>query len=447
VLFVILIVACFALFVLTFRAPSAPKISRLLFFLAWLGVTAALAFTFMVKVLQYNPNPDKVRLADRLVDGKFINLVALAPGVFDLKNINRIDTDWAEEGKSEKDSEARNEWLAFYRYDIVGTESKVPSGPFGGAIYDSDNCRPPAVQSFELVPVNYDYLGEDDVSVTVENIIAYPDPRSAESGAPPDYPEVVVNGYARSVVTDLNIFRRTGVQVSCPERRQWAATHAGQPVPQSLRYEAVGSFRATYVISRDEATITVIDRAGFERSQFTTRKVYRPLDGSYFKAGTQTLLDPVEYSLGFGPGQPDVPLAAYYPEKAVLAFYLALGKDKKELETAKAFLSVNAQKRYDIKSDAFGLSSESTSTARARDRLARVLVWEIRYVPDAAAEQLHQDRQVGVKVVGVGTDGRIDGTHVCDVTWNVVGVPGQPAAPYGYEWRLDSYQSTCSPTP
>jgi hypothetical protein len=73
-----------------------------------------------------------------------------------------------------------------------------------------------------------------------------------------------------------------------------------------------------------------------------------------------------------------------------------------------------------------------------------VLVWEIGYVPDAAAESLYLDRQVTVTVVGVDEKGDIDYAHPCQVTWSVKGVPNEKALPSGYEWRLDWYESSCS---
>jgi hypothetical protein len=47
-------------------------------------------------------------------------------------------------------------------------------------------------------------------------------------------------------------------------------------------------------------------------------------------------------------------------------------------------------------------------------------------------------------VVGVSKDGKIDYDHPCQVTWRIVGVPKPDALPYGCEWRLDGYISTCS---
>jgi hypothetical protein len=31
------------------------------------------------------------------------------------------------------------------------------------------------------------------------------------------------------------------------------------------------------------------------------------------------------------------------------------------------------------------------------------------------------------------------------VVWTVIGVPREKAIPYGCEWRLDEYRSTCQP--
>ena len=119
------------------------------------------------------------------------------------------------------------------------------------------------------------------------------------------------------------------------------------------------------------------DRAGFERSQFTVRRQYRPENGSYFMAGTEILLDPVECSLAFGGGRPDEIPQVYYPEKAVLAFYLNLGKDQDKLDVAESYLSPDERKRSDIRT-----SPVSALQRASRAKLARVLVWEIRYEPD-----------------------------------------------------------------
>lgn len=429
----ILVVIWFFFLYLTLHGEHSPGILNLLAFQLLVVATVILAYLFLVKVYKWNPNPIRVSAARWLLDDKMIYLGDIVPGLSDLDMIERVDTDGLEEKEP-------REWVAFYQYDTrQELEQDKILGPFGASVYDYDECRPATILSYELAQANYDYLGEDSVSVAVENILPYKDPQAGYV----DHPEVIVNGVARQVVTDLNIFRRTGVAPSCLERQDWRKRHPGEPFPNPVRYENVGSFRGSYQIQRSGSTVTVIDRAGFERSQFVVRRKYEPVNGSYFAEGSQVLRSPVEYSLGFGPGEPDEVTQVYYPEKAVLAFYLNLGKDKAKLDKAESYLSEEAQDRYNIRTDPFGLSLAEDSVARARGDLERVLVWEIRYEPDYGAEQLHQTRQVRVTVVGVNDDGEIDTAHPCEVTWSVIGYERPGALPYGCEWRLDEYQSSC----
>lgn len=446
-LIALLAIAWVALLFLVFRAPAAPSPGRLILFQLLLVVTFVLGYFFLIKVVEFNPNPIRVRIARTMTDDKMIYLGDFVPGLYDLDYIFRIDTDGDQENPEE-------EWLAIYQYDVSTSEEGTRQGPFGAAIYDPDDCRPPAVLSFELVPVSYDYLAQDSITIrgdpetddiVVENIISYNDPLSVKDGVALDRPEVIVFGRTRGVRTDLNVFRKVGVQLDCFARQQWLRTHPGEPFPNPLRYANIGSFRGNYGVSLKDLTVTVVDRAPFERSQIVVNRQYRPLDGSYFRFGTQTLLEPVEYTLTFGPGQPDAVPQVYYPEKAALAFYLNLTKDRDQLQAARGYLSERAQQEYDLQRDPFGLSTDPSSVAKARDKLVRVLVWEIRYQPDVPAEQLHQDREVTLTVVGVDKDGNIDRDHPCQVTWRIVGAANPQALPYGCEWRLDSYTSSCQP--
>jgi hypothetical protein len=383
------------------------------------------------------------------MEDKFIDLAQVAPGVYDLDYIHVIQTDAQEVGQ-EQPEDANNtsepteqEWIAFYRYDVVDSSSTSPAGPFGAAIYGLINCRPASILSYELVPVGYNYLGEDWADVQVENVLVYADPVSVQGGVALDRPEVMVRGFSRGVVTDLNFFRKTGVQLNCQEQKDWEATHPDEAFPNAIRYDNVGSFHGNYLVKRNASDILVVDRTVFERSQITVKKKYQPVDGSYFQPGTQVLREPVEYSLGFGPGEPqDIP-QVYYPEKAVLAFYLALGEG--DLAQVEDLLSEAARGRYDVKDDPFGLSTDPDSVARARDNLGRVLVWELGYAPNPDAERLRQDTWVTATVVGVSPDGQVDTAHPCQVRWKVVGEVQEKAIPYGCEWRLDEYQSTCQP--
>jgi len=443
VLIILMIAWVFFLF-WTFRAP-APKIGQLLTFLGLLGVSAVLGWLFLVEVLKWNPNPLKVNMSRFLTGDRTLYLGDVAPGLYDLDYIHRIDADG--EGTT-GDSDRGDQLLVFYKYDVVTFEDRAPGGPFGAAIYEPDACRPPSILAFELVPVSYDYLGQDAVDVRVANIIPYADPLSNSM----DRPEVIISGRSRGVVTDLNIFRKAGVkQDHCLPWRKDSSYPAGLELTSPFNYQNVGSFRGSYKVALsdsegDPSTVTVWDSGGFERSQFTIRKQYRPgQNGSYLRPEGQDLWPPVEYSLDFGPGQPDQIPQVYYPEKAVLAFYLHLTKDQKLLDEAEAYLSPRAQQEYDMKSDPFGLSTHPASVARARDALARVLVWEIRYEPDVQAEQQHQARTVEATVVGVNVNGNVDYAHPCQVTWRVLGISNPSAQPYGCEWRLDSYVSSCQP--
>jgi hypothetical protein len=429
---VILGVAWLFLLFATFRPPDSPRFTRLLLFQLLLLVSAALGYMFLIYVLRYNPNPARVAIARFMTKDRMVYLGDIVPGVFDLDYLQRVDTDFEAEDIPE-------EWFAFYQYDVSTPPQGSPEGPFGAAIYDYDLCRPPAILSFELAPVSYDYLGQTWASVNVANIMPYNDPISAYE----DRPEVIVNGSTLGVVTDLNIFRKTGVALSCLQRQEWQRVHPGESFPNPIRYENVGSFRGNYLVRRNADTVTVVDRSPFERSQITIEREYRPLNGSYFREGTDRLLDPVEFTLAFGPGEPDNIPQVYYPEKTVLAFYRNLGKDRASLEKAATWLSPDAQTLYDIERDPFGLSTAEDSVARARNKLARVLIWEIRYDPDIEAERLHETRDVTVTVVGVNAEGQIDYAHPCQVTWSVVGVPKAGAMPFGCEWRLETYWTTC----
>ncbi len=441
---IILIIVWVILFYFFVR-PNLPNPVQLFAFLGLLGVSAVLVYLFAVLVLEWNPNPLRVGIARTLTYDRDIYLGDVVPGLYDLDNIRRIDADG--EG-TPTDSEEGDQWLAFYRYDVVSFEDKAPGGPYGAAIYEPDGCRPPTLLAFELVPASYDYLGQDAVEVRVDDIIDFADPLSAGR----DRPEVIISGRTRGAVTDLNIFRKVGIkQDQCLPWRKDSSYPAALQLTSPFSYQNIGSFRGSYKVELskgegDLSTVNVWDSGGFERSQLTIRRQYRPGDnGSYFRPGTQELWEPVEYSLDFGPGEPDQVPQVYYPEKAVLAFYLSLTKDQSLLDRARGYLSPGAQTRYNMRTDPFGLSTAPDSAARARDKLARVLVLEIRYEADAVAEQQHLERTVEVTVVGVNVDGVIDHGDRCRVTWRVLGITNPTAMPYGCEWRLDSYISSCQP--
>ncbi|MFN2226110.1 MAG: hypothetical protein ACK2UY_07380 [Anaerolineae bacterium] len=430
-LFLILAVAFLVLFVLIFRAP-APRIDKLIYFLLLLGVTAILGYMFAVHILDFDPDPMRLSLARRLTDNKIVDFTQFVPGLPpNLDLIHRLDVDLEEE-------EQKEEWLVFYRYDEVVRDERVVAGPFGAAIYDMDKCRPPAVLSYELAPENYDYLSLDTPridDVLVANIIPHQEEYDAEclrQGTGPDRPELVIFGRTNGVRTDLNIFRKTGQDLTCIERQQWEDFYEDSYYPCPLTYENIGSWRGNYRVELNGNLVTTYDRSPFERSVLVIKRVYEPNSmGTYFQPPTEpgagkVLRDPKEVGIVFGPGAPENTKQVYYPEKTVMAFFLQLGKD-----TDAAMENVcevkGSRRNYDPQD--FGL------TLPERD-LERVTVCEIRYNPDIVSERNHRPQTVDVRVVEVQQDETPNCNNARLLRCDVIAEEDPRALPYGCQWCL-----------
>jgi hypothetical protein len=415
-------------------------------------VSLILGYFFLVRVFEFNPNPLRVSGARFLTKDRMIYLGDIVPGVFDLDYIYRIDASAPQE-RTASGEDPLEDWIVLYQYDVVGAQSENPVGPYGAAIYEPDACRPPVILSFELVPASYDYLAQDEIRVAgdledpasdlqVRNIVDFQDPVSANL----DRPEVIVFGRTGNVRTDLNIFRKVGMDSYCTPLRELrptptpgASASTAMTLTTPFEYQNIGSFRGTYRVAlgdpaRAKDSVTVWDRAGFERSQFTAKRVYAPQNGSYFVPGTTQLVEPRSSGLDFGPGWPDNLPQVYYPEKAVLAFYLSLTTSGTDLSRAESYLSDDGRRQYDAYRDQFGL-------ALPRREVGSVLVWEICYSPDVAAEQNHADREVRAVVVAVDRNGQIDSANPQIVQWKVIGDEEPSALPYGCEWKLDTYET------
>ena len=112
--------------------------------------------------------------------------------------------------------------------------------------------------------------------------------------------------------------------------------------PGQQGYDLLGTFRGTGGVNpTGGGRVQVLDRGFFDRSQIAIRRVYTPdATGSYLQPG-DGLYPPKETSLAFTFGQPITITDLYYPEKAVLAFYLNLGQNDK---AAQGYLSDMAKK-------------------------------------------------------------------------------------------------------
>ncbi len=428
ILVAVLAVSWVVLLILTFRGENAPLLSRLFFFQLLLVVSFLLVYFFLVEVVGVNPNPSRVSLSRLMLDDRGIYLGDVIPGLYDLDYIARIDTD------EDADDLVEKEWVAFYQYDVHTPQEGPPRGPFGGAIYDQDRCRPPIIYSFELVPVSYDYLGQDSVYVSVENIIRYKDPSSwNRTGQPLDRPEVIITGMTANVVTDLNIFRKVGSDQECePKREVQTGLSSYQNVSVPFNYQVLGTFRGNHLVRRDGATVTVEDRAGFERSQIVARRVYTPdpATGSYLvptahDPGRLVLREPNWVGLAFGPGQPDRTREVYYPEKSVLAFFSDLGKNSKRAVGNACQGGGKSSNEYHP--EQFGL------TLPLRD-LQEIVICELGYVPDIEGEQNYEAQIVRAKVVEVSKGGSNSCALARSLQCEVAAAPNPRALPYGCEW-------------
>lgn len=428
ILLALLAILWVALLIWTIQPGEVSLLSRLVSFELLLVVTVFLCYIFLVNVAGVNPNPYRVNLSRSLLDDKGIYLGDVVPGVYDLNYINRIDTDW------DKDDLVEKEWVVFYQYDVRTPEEGLPRGPFGGAIYDSDRCRPPVIYSFELVPVSYDYLGQDSVYVGVENIIRYKDPLSWDrTGQELDRPEVIIAGMTGGAVTDLNVFRKVGWDQECEPRREvQTGPEPYQTVTVPFTYQVIGTFRGNYYVARNGATVTVVDRAGFERSQIVARRVYTPdpATGSYLVPAPQdpnklVLREPDRVGLGFGPGRPDDTREVYYPEKTVLAFFLDLGGNSKRALSSQC----QGKDTRDYHPEQFGL------TLPLKD-LKEVVVCELGYIPDIGGEQNHDPQRVRAKVVEVPEGGSRSCELARSLECVVHAAPDPRALPYGCEWCI-----------
>ncbi len=442
-LILILAVAFLVLFYLIFRAPGAPRLDRLIFFLLWLAVGAILAYQLAVRVLGYDPDPDRLRIARWLTEDKMVDFTQIVPGLPEnLDLIKRIDVDQVEEDQEE-------EWFVLYRYDEVVRGEQVVAGPFGAAIYDVDTCRPPAIPRYELATEDYDYLSLDlpQISdepntgdVIVSNIIQHQEqygPECLRQGVGPDRLELIVFGRTNGVRTDLNIFRKTGQELTCVERRRWQDAYPNSGVPCPLTYENIGSWRANYDVALDGQTVITYDRAPFERSVLVVKRTYEPdpNTGSYFKptkeaADPKVLRDPVEVGIVFGPGAPEDTQQVYYPEKTVLAFFLQLGTD---VDEAMDNVCDGSPTRYDPAN--FGLTLPER-------QLERVTVCEIRYNPDIISERNHLPQAVGVRVVEVPVGGSGNCNDGRLLTCTVQAEEDPRALPYGCQWCLSGCVAT-----
>ena len=299
-----------------------------------LGCLLGVLFPVLILVALYSRCGASIRaLLEQLwKDDRVVALHELPPPGARVSSVQRLDTN----------GDLFKEWVVTYQYDIAGWNF-----PVSCVIYDLEGKGARIIYPYPLLTPGGDYLGEGAVGFGMEDILQEP------AGAA---------GRAELLVSDsrtLSVFRVKNTEP------QLDPTCQVFPNP----YQCEGFFRGNLSVSRSGDRVVVTERVGSERSQFASRRVYRPSDGSYFRPGTQTLLPAVEASIEFAYGKPAEILDTPYPEKLVLGFYQDLLTD-----AASGYLTEDAKKRFAVGQLDYG-------SPWPRSSVQRVLVQEISYVP------------------------------------------------------------------
>jgi hypothetical protein len=288
------------------------------------------------------------------------------------------------------DGDGKDEWIVFYRFDLVEGATGRQFSPIGAAVYNDDHGDPPVVFPYELHPPDRTYLGEQNCVAEVGDLI------TTNAGL-----ELLVRNFAEeNLVVDLSVFHwydhdQDDLSKNPSEERQG--------------YECLGFFRGSGGITFDGSRVIVKERTE-ERSQLSVKRVYDAREGSYFQPGGRELWPPVETSIEFTFGVPEDVAQSPYPEKVVLAFYLALGQNN---PLAQTYLSEASGLKDVVGSDSFG-------TAASGDQIQKVLVKRIVYMPDREREERHEPVAITVSVASVTSAGE---DPPRDVTWEVVWEP------------------------
>lgn len=374
----------------------------------FLVLTVLLLIEGAIYMANWDPDPLRLRLAHWLADERILDLRALSTTIANPRDVYRMDSD----------GDGEEEWIAFHRLE---------ENAYFAAVYDAEPCRFLRFHTYPLDAVDEDYLVED-LRNTFHN--PWRGPRLSRLGNALDRPALIIHSPNGQT---LNLF-------------QWVDEAAGkceQAAPGARRYETIGSFRGSAGVTLDEneQRVVVLNRNGFERSQLAVEHVYELGEDGTFLRESGVLTEPVISRITFVFDNPGDLRATYYPEKAVLAFYLALFQGERLLGGANwrpqdylssARLEAEEQQPgepYDLNSSTFGLAGERGPLDHAR-------VLGISYAPNEQAEQAQEAREVTVVAVGIDRQGReVPPGRL--ITWSVIAQPNNDAPPYQSEWKLD----------
>ena len=273
-----------------------------------------LVILLLLAITRFDPTPYLRRMAVMQTGNKVVDFFTLLPK--DRYTVQEVDY-------QDTDGDGQQEWVVFYRFDMTDGRS-----PYAGAVYDYDRGDPPVIFPYRLLPPDRDYLSEGAVSLKLEDLV--------KLGETKPIPEVFVYGPP----TDLTIFRHV------PNSLPWEF-----PRDEPRRYQVIGSFRGDGGVgfNLSNKTVTVLNRAGYDRSQLAVQTVYS-LDearGTYMSAADPKQLGaPASSQVVFAFGMPADILDTPYPEKLVLGFYQALAQKQSSAIKPEEFLTGQALIEY-----------------------------------------------------------------------------------------------------
>lgn len=289
-----------------------------------LVLALALISLLVIAIFEIDVNPFIRKSAVLMTGHRVVDFFTLLPPQYEVREVEYKDTD----------GDGENEWVVFYRFDLDDGRR-----PYWGAVYDFDRGDPLAVFPYRLLPPDRDYLSEGIVRLELIDVVG-------ASEAKP-LPELFVYGQIPSteeagghIDTDLTIFRHI------PNSFEWEF-----PRDEPRRYQVMGAFRGDGGVKFNDKdkSITVVNRAGYDRSQLAVRSVY-VLDGTretYMSLeNPKQLAAPASSQVVFAFGMPADILSTPYPEKLVLGFYETLATKNPTIEP-REFLTGQALVEYD----------------------------------------------------------------------------------------------------
>jgi hypothetical protein len=283
-------------------------------FILFLGLT--LVALLVIAITGINLDPSIRRGAVTLTGHRLVDFYTLLPKQDRVQDVQYVETD----------GDGQKEWVVFYQFDLADGRS-----PYAGAVYDYDRGEPPVLFPYRLVPPDRDYLSEGVVRLDLEDIVTLGEVQPVK--------EMLIYGHTGELDIDLTMFRYV------PNSLPWEF-----PRDEPRAYQVIGNFRGDGGITFDSKTktVTVRNRAGYDRSQLAVETVYS-LDearGTYMSlANPEQLGAPVSSKVVFAFGMPSDILDTPYPEKLVLGFYESLAQKQPVVEP-REFLTGEALIQY-----------------------------------------------------------------------------------------------------